>query len=475
MGIDERTRDIELCNIKKCHKKMKKNVIIGLISAVLFFPNGLEASEVFHSDSTQIQASIRKEIKHKKYAIDKNDYGDWRFRLGSYGEMLYQHFDYGPNSFYETGSTDDNRSQISIPRFVIAMDFKINPTWILSSEIEFEYGGTGTGIEYEYNEAGEYELEVEKGGEVAIEQFHITKIFNKALQLRMGHFVVPVGLTNAHHEPIFFFSTSRPEGESSIIPNTWHETGISLLGSVGNIFKYEVMCVNGLDPNFFSRANFIKNGKQSMFETQTMTNPALAYRLELQGEKSPRFGFSGYYTSKCSGNSSKPNKMEEIDIPVLVLSADAQYIGHNWCARTNFLWGKIGDSEALSKLNITMPKTGKISLFPRDQVPESALTWYAEVGYDLGTQLFKKCSLIPFVRYEYYNSMQTTEGAVAIEPRYKKDIFTAGINYYPLKNLVIKADFSHRWVDRGNYNDENTVSLSVGYLAWMFKHKHNNK
>ena len=36
---------------------MKKNVIAGLISAVLVVPNGLEASEAFHTDSTQVQDS----------------------------------------------------------------------------------------------------------------------------------------------------------------------------------------------------------------------------------------------------------------------------------------------------------------------------------------------------------------------------------------------------------------------------------
>lgn len=38
--------------------------------------------------------------------------------------------------------------------------------------------------------------------------------------------IVPVGLTNAHHEPINFFGTVRPEGETTILPSTWHETGI---------------------------------------------------------------------------------------------------------------------------------------------------------------------------------------------------------------------------------------------------------
>ena len=63
--------------------------------------------------------------------------------------------------------------QFSIPRFVLALDYKFNSKWILGAEIEFESGGTGTAYELENTENGEYETEVEKGGEVAIEQFHI--------------------------------------------------------------------------------------------------------------------------------------------------------------------------------------------------------------------------------------------------------------------------------------------------------------
>ena len=47
-----------------------------------------------------------------------------------------------------------------------------------------------------------------------------------AFNVRAGHLIVPMGLTNAHHEPINFFGTSRPEGETTIIPSTWHETDV---------------------------------------------------------------------------------------------------------------------------------------------------------------------------------------------------------------------------------------------------------
>lgn len=439
---------------------MKKIWLLILFFSI--FASSANASQIdsirIDNDSTNSKRIIKKQ----------KDFGDWRFRMGGYGEILFQYFDYTQNRFFDEGSHPDSRAEISIPRFILAMDFKFSPSWTLTSEIEFEYGGTGSAVEYEFNEAGEYEMEVEKGGEVVLEQFHINKRFADWLHLRIGHFIVPVGLTNAHHEPIFYFGATRPEGESNLIPCTWHETGLSLYGTIKN-FDYEIMVINGLDPNFFSRENFIKKGKQSLFETYTMTNPALAGRIDYNGIKHMRLGISAYHAWKTSGNSTKADKMEEIKIPVTVLSADAQFDNKIVVARANFLWGEVGDSERLSILNLRMPSKAGISIFPRDQVAKNAINWYAEIGVNIGQFISKKLHLYPFLKYEYYNSMHKTDGNIIADPRFKRELLTAGINYFALPNLVIKADYSRRWIDHGNFNSENRVSLSIGYLGWFFK------
>ena len=91
-----------------------------------------------------------------------------KFRFGGYGEMVANFKDYGINRFYggNDGNPNKKRNTISIPRFVVAFDYKFNSKWILGAEIEFESGGTGTAFELENTENGEYETEVEKGGEI---------------------------------------------------------------------------------------------------------------------------------------------------------------------------------------------------------------------------------------------------------------------------------------------------------------------
>ncbi|MDH8701492.1 hypothetical protein M2138_000838 [Dysgonomonadaceae bacterium PH5-43] len=388
-----------------------------------------------------------------------------QFRIGGYGEALFQYFDYAPYRMggEGKGSAADKRSEVSLPRFILAMDYKFSPSWILSSEIEFEYGGTGAGIEAEYGEGVEYEYEFEKGGEVALEQFHITKIFSKAISVRVGHFIVPVGITNSYHEPINFFGTSRPEGESLLIPCTWHETGLALLGGYKN-FTYQAMVINGLDPYGFSSENWIKDGRQTKFEKVQMTNPAYAARVEYKGLKGARFGLSGYYGPKTAKNVTNPSTTKKLKGSVGIFSADAQYKGYGLTLRGNFLYGQVGDATEINKL-----RPNKNTGYSNTPVAKNAMTYFVEAGYNIGKFFPEKINLVPFVRYEYHNAMQNEKtGSVISDKRYKSDLYTVGINYFPLPNLVLKADYTHRQIDRGNFNDENTLSLAVAYIGWFF-------
>ena len=121
-------------------------------------------------ENTEIQAN---KGKTRETAHEGDDYQ--RFRFGGYGEAVASFKDYGINRFYggNDGNKNQHRNTISIPRFVLALDYKFNAKWLLGAEIEFESGGVGTAYEIENSENGEYETEVEKGGEVALEQFQI--------------------------------------------------------------------------------------------------------------------------------------------------------------------------------------------------------------------------------------------------------------------------------------------------------------
>lgn len=388
-----------------------------------------------------------------------------KFRFGGYGEMAASYMDYGQNRITPS---KENRGTISIPRFVLAFDYKFSPTWILGTEIEFEYGGTGAAREIEwYEENGEYETEIEKGGEVALEQFHITKLIHPAFNIRAGHMIVPVGLTNSHHEPLNFFGVYRPEGETTILPSTWHETGIEFFGKFFD-FDYELQIVSGLDPQNFRRENWVGKGRQGAFEVGTFTSPAFVARLNYSGVKGLRVGASFYY-NQTAKNSTKPSRNADHTFPVTIVTADAQYKSpnNNFIARANMVYGNLGGSAALSKIN---KGSTKVTGYPTTPVAKNAVSYAGEAGYNIGNLFGEKAPRIyPFLRYEYYNPMEKTEGSVLADKRFQTSMWTAGLNYYPLPNLVIKADYSNRKIGGGKYNSENMASVGIAYIGWFIK------
>lgn len=388
-----------------------------------------------------------------------------KFRIGGYGEMAASYLDYGPNRFTPNGSVKDHRGTISIPRFILAIDYKFSSSWILGTEIEFEHGGTGVAREIEWNEeAGEYELEVEKGGEVALEQFHLSKLIHPAFNVRAGHIIVPVGMTNSSHEPVNFFGVYRPEGETTILPSTWHEHGISFFGEFPD-FDYEVMMVAGLDPLGFRNTEWIAGGQQKMYEGNVFTSPAFAGRLNYHGIKGLRVGVSGYY-NRASKNASKPARTSHMKNTINVVTADVQYRNRNLTTRAGFVYGTLGDSEALSKVT---RRSSSASGYPRTDVASAALSYGGEIGYNVGSFFGEDSPRVyPFVRYEYYNPMEKTQGTILADKRLKTDIWTAGANYYALPNLVLKGEYSCRRIGGGDYNNENTLSVGLAYIGWFF-------
>ena len=369
--------------------------------------------------------------------------------------------DYGINRYSGTssGNTRDHRNEISIPRFVLALDYKFNSKWILGAEIEFEAGGTGTAYEIENKENGEYETEVEKGGEVALEQFHITRLIHPAINVRAGHLIVPVGLTNEQHEPINFFGTSRPEGETTILPSTWHETGIELFGTFGKgytRFNYQAMVVTGLNANGFDRDTWVASGKQGIFEKDNFTSPGYVARLNYLGVPGLKVGGSFYFCNNTAANSDKHTEYNSIGkVPLRIYTADVQYKNKYVTARGNIVYGNLGNSKQLSDVNRRLSGLSPYSrLTP---IAKHAVSYGGEVGFNLRAICKdnpKVPVIYPFVRYEYYNPQEEGESGQVMDLRDKVGMWTAGANWYALPNLVVKADYTTRRIGNGNYNSQ---------------------
>lgn len=114
-----------------------------------------------------------------------------RLSVGGYGEVAYSRNFYSDNVNRYSHAADyrnaPSHGRFDIPHVVIMLGYDFGRGWTLGSEIEFEHGGTESAVEIENEEVGEYEKEIERGGEVALEQFWIQKSFCPQFNICAGH------------------------------------------------------------------------------------------------------------------------------------------------------------------------------------------------------------------------------------------------------------------------------------------------
>ncbi|MDR0766804.1 MAG: hypothetical protein LBF09_07725 [Odoribacteraceae bacterium] len=388
-----------------------------------------------------------------------------RLTLGGYGEAIMQRAFYSDNAARYTAPAtykDKTHGRFDIPRVVFYASYDFGRGWKMSTEIEFEHGGTGATYEIENEETGEYETEIEKGGEVAIEQFWIEKSWSPAINLRAGHVVVPVGLTNRYHMPTEYLTVSRPEEESAILPCTWHETGISLHGQAGK-WSYEAQFIAGLDAERFNNANWIQGGSTSPYEFSIATSYAGAFRVDNRSFPGLRVALSAYHGNSAR-NTLKPERYEQQDLKgaVTIGAFDAVYDARHVIARASVVAGHLGDSRAISLVNKRLPSA---SPSPRTDVASDALGAYAEVAYDIFSLLRRRDSgdkLYLYAHHGFYDSMYKVADGVTAKAWSRKYITSAGINYFPVEGIVVKAEYSARRL-RAPYNNEPAFSVGIAY------------
>jgi hypothetical protein len=402
-------------------------------------------------------------ISSKTFSQEK----DKKLTLSIYGNVLYQHFDYGPNQRAAiTGSKEDDRAIMDVPKFVVAPAFYFDSTFYIDSEIEFEHLGTGSSMEIEYEEFGEYEFESEKGGEVQLEEIHLNKLFMDEFNVRIGRFPLALTLFNDRHRPMAYFSNKYPESESTILPTVWTETGIEIFGKAFN-FNYNLALVNGLDAAGFSSDRWISEGHQHRYELIKASNLAGVLRLNYSGIVNTSLGFGVYYGNSAD-NRPKPEDMDGIDATVSIFSLHGRYDNGALRTRADLIYGNLNNSNIVSERNARLSVN---SQYPRTPVAKNALAWYVELGYDIAPliSLPQEYQLFPFGKYEFYNSMYKVVGGVFANPRFERSLYTFGFNLIWKNQVVFKADYTTRIIDRGNYNTENTISVGVGFMTSIIK------
>ena len=481
-------------------------------------------------DSTSMQTAKKQARKHLvtvQAEVPEPSPKKGRLTIGGYGEAAMKRCFYSNNYLRYTSPenyVNDQYREFDIPHVVIYLGYDFGKGWSMGSEIEFEHGGTEVAVEIEEEEGGEYETEVERGGEVALEQFWIQKSFNPYANLRMGMIIVPLGGTNAHHEPNQFFGVYRPEGDNTILPCTWHDIGVQFHGRY-KWFGYTAQFLPGLESTLFSKQNWIQGGSASAYEFKLANCYAGLARLDFYplADRSPRktssrrsplkpvkstyqkmepsfndslmvfngedasvdrrspsadrgdlrLSLSGYAGTSFRNNLSPTTNSKYAGVKGLVslVAFDWNYTGHGVIFRGSATYGHLGDAALISAYNKSMSKT---SISKRENVASDAYSVGAEIGYNIFHPIPKlhdsRQSLYLFARYDTYDAQARIEGTKNYWTGRHK--VSCGLNYMPLPEVVIKGEFGYGILHQNpysatRYNNEPYVALSINYCGFF--------
>ena len=395
-----------------------------------------------------------------------------RLSVGGYGEVAMSRNFYSDHvsrySLADEHKNDPSHGRFDIPHAVIYLGYDFGKGWTMGTEIEFEHGGVGMAYEKEDEEGGEWAQEVEKGGEVELEQFWIQKSFGRWANIKAGHIVVPVGLNNAYHEPLNFFTVYRPEGENTVLPSTWHQTGVSFWGRTKG-WRYELQFLAGLNSDNFTNTGWINKGPGTPTEGEIATKYGTSLRIDNYCIKGLRIGLSGYY-GHAIGNSYPNNKdgAESKYKGVVAIGAiDFTYNNYNWIVRGQADYGYLSDAKQLKYF--TNRLNGLSPFHHSAFVSKNAFAYGIEAGYNVFSQIEKlrqdNQKLYLFGRYEHYNPYASKTKNTSYDYTNVKRM-AVGINYYPVKQIVVKAEYSHRFL-KSQYNNEPAINIGVAYEGWF--------
>jgi hypothetical protein len=347
-----------------------------------------------------------------------------RTSIGGYGEV-----------HYNNRSGPDTPGIVNVARFVLFLSHQFNDRIAFRSELEVE----DTKVEAGHDDAGE----------VSVEQVYLDYMFSPAATLRAGLLLAPIGIINETHEPTTFNGVERPAFDNDVIPTTWRDIGLGLVGQIPGKsgLSYRVYLLNGLVASEFTADEGIREGRQEG-QLASFANPSLTGRLEY-GRPGLKVGASFWYGG--SANQDPALGTGTFDNAVALISADARYDVGPFMFRGVVANVSIADAEAIN------------AAFGSG-VGSRIAGGYLEGAYNVLSKLAPASTqqLNAFVRHERYNTQASVPDGVTRDDAFARRITTFGLTYKPVYNVAFKGDYQLRR-NRAGVGEDEQLSLGVGY------------
>ncbi len=427
--------------------------LVTLASSTISLADEVKVSSVSDNEIEQLKLEIKeiKEFLMKQSVQSANK--NWQ--LNSYGSIRYK----SEEVFSNTQDMEpERRATTDLERVVLEFVYDFNKHWQVEVELEYEHGGVGAALEYDgFEEFGEFETEIEAGGEVIVEKLQVKYRHSEHFSIKIGHIFVPVGLGTDLHKPNQYLTVERHWSEATLIPQVWHETGINLIGHWQD-FTTQALITTGLNSEYFRTYNWVATGHQKRFEQVNADDLAYTLRLDYGNLKLGKGVGVSFYTGDTSGNRNNTNKISG-DGNLTILAVHGAWKFQNWLFKGQYLVGNLENSQEITLANKTTPglKPGNFS-----QLGSKAASAFLEAAYNSQSLFSLSKPLYLFTAYEYANPTKNVEQGTAID-RFNIQEFSIGLNYLPIPEIVFKAQFAEQIYAQDNLANTRTFSLSLGY------------
>lgn len=302
---------------------------------------------------------------------------------------------------------------------------------------------------------GELELEhafvegLEEAGELELEQAYVDFLLTRALNIRAGMVLVPLGIINERHEPPVFNGVERPFVDTVIVPSTWFEVGAGVHGELGRGFRYRAYAMAPLDALEFTADEGIRGGRQKGAESN-VRNFAFTGRAEYVGVPGLTVGAGAW-----SGDSSF--SAPRLDTKVRVVEVDGRYQRNRLEVRGQyahvFIGGAADLNDALGRIVGVQPN-----------VASQLRGFYGEAGYRIWDKGSPR-DLVAFVRYENFDTQYRMPDGFLPLKEFDRDAWVFGTTYYPDADVAVKIDYVRLRNQSGVIRFPNTFNVGLG---WWF-------
>ncbi len=343
--------------------------------------------------------------------------------LSSYGEIQYAR---------PTKAT--NQATADVGRFVIALAHSFDEKTRMAAEFEVEHAVSSA----------------DDRGEAEVEQAYVEHDFTDTISGKAGLFLMPVGLLNEHHEPTAYYGVFRNHVETSIIPTTWREVGLS-----GKFNVAEGVALQGGVTTGFDLSKWDPNSPDGLESPLGSIHQEgqLAHARDLsvfgavdwRGVPGLLVGGSVFY-----GGAGQGQDFPGRDAKVTLYEGHVRWTPAAWDLSALYAHGEISNTAALNASFVGAPVP----------VPATFDGGYAQAAYHLWSN--GDLSVAPFVRYERFNTAKSYEGVpqgLGPDPTPYTRVTTAGLNFYLNPNVVFKLDYQWSQPD----NTKSQLDLGVGY------------